>query len=76
VNPLIADLQPLGYGFYGFPRFDRSPSQSITIGSQPYILRYFRKRYMRAWDSSRNDVPALAEKVRLILEEDEGEAAQ
>ena len=31
---------------------------------------------MRAWDSSRNDVPALAEKVRLILEEDEGEAAQ
>ena len=32
--------------------------------------------YDRAWDSSRNDVPALAEKVRLILEEDEGEAAQ
>ena len=32
--------------------------------------------YDRAWDSSRNDVPALAEKVRLILEEDEKEAAQ
>lgn len=28
----------------------------------------------RAWDTSRNDVPALAEKVRLILEADEEEA--
>ena len=31
--------------------------------------------YERAWDTSRRDVPALAEKVRLILEADERESA-
>ena len=36
------------------------------------VHHYGSWNHERAWETSRNDVPALEEKVRLILEEDEG----
>ena len=48
-----------------------------VVGMRDIAVHHYGSwNYERAWGTSRSDVPALAEKVRLILEEEEREAVQ